>query len=127
MPENVSGVKIPAFLLQCNCPRFTGGITRHLKPERGLIIFASRQRRENIMSLSLRGIKEKSQLHLDNLNESYWQHMGFALGIFFTLLSAAFLLLIHTLIPAFFECSASNRIHKLSDAMRARQNRTNCQ
>jgi hypothetical protein len=79
------------------------------------------------MSLSVQDIKEKSQLHLDKLDESYWQHMRFALGIFFTLLSAAFLLLVHMLIPAFFECSASKRIHKLSDDMRARRNRTNCQ
>ena len=79
------------------------------------------------MPFNFKAVKEQSQQHLDNLNETYWEHMRFALGVFFTLLSAAGLLLVHMVVPAFFQCSASTRIHGLSDNMRARLNRTDCQ
>lgn len=64
----------------------------------------------------------KSKEHLEGVHENYLQHMGFALRIAATLITAAVLLILHALIPAIFQCSASQRIFKLADEIRARQN-----
>lgn len=64
----------------------------------------------------------KSKEHLEGVHESYLRHMAFALRVAATLVTAAVLLVLHALIPAIFQCSASQRIFKLSDEIRARQN-----
>jgi hypothetical protein len=50
----------------------------------------------------------KSQKHLKDINESWIQHMGKALGYAFTLQSLVPALIIHSLVPALFTCTASN-------------------
>lgn len=64
----------------------------------------------------------KSKEHLDKVDEGYIQHMGFALRVSATLITAGVLLFLHALIPAVFQCSASQRIFKLADQILARQN-----
>lgn len=63
----------------------------------------------------------KCKDHLTQMHESYGQHMCFALRVCFTLLTAGLLLLIHAIVPAWFQCSASSRIFRLADEIRARQ------
>lgn len=63
----------------------------------------------------------KSKDHLHTVNETYWEHMLFALYVVWTLLCSAVLLTIHLLVPAWCEFSASSRICKLADDMRARR------
>jgi hypothetical protein len=50
----------------------------------------------------------KSQKHLKSVNETYRQHMVKALGYAFTLQRLVPVLIIHSLIPALFTCTASN-------------------
>jgi len=50
----------------------------------------------------------KSQKHLKSVNETYRQHMIKALGYAFTLQRLVPVLIIHSLIPALFTCTASN-------------------
>ena len=50
----------------------------------------------------------KSQKHLKDINETYGQHMIKALGYAFTLQRLVPVLIIHSLVPALFTCTASN-------------------
>ena len=50
----------------------------------------------------------KSQKHLKSVNETYAQHMVKALGYAFTLQRLVPALIIHSIIPALFTCTASN-------------------
>ena len=50
----------------------------------------------------------KSQKHLKSVNETYRQHMVKALGYAFTLQRLVPVLIIHSIIPALFTCTASN-------------------
>ena len=50
----------------------------------------------------------KSQKHLKDINETYGEHMVKALGYAFTLQRLVPVLIIHSLIPALFTCTASN-------------------
>jgi hypothetical protein len=50
----------------------------------------------------------KSQKHLKSVNETYRQHMVKALGYAFTLQRLVPVLIIHSIIPAIFTCTASN-------------------
>ena len=50
----------------------------------------------------------KSQKHLKDINETYGEHMVKALGYAFTLQKLVPVLIIHSLIPALFTCTASN-------------------
>ena len=65
---------------------------------------------------------QESKKHLHSVHENYFQHMAFALRVSFVLVTAAVLLLLHAFLPAIFQCSASKRIFKLADEIRARQN-----
>ena len=56
---------------------------------------------------------KKSNEHLKKANETYIQHMGFALMISFQLLIAAIMAFIHALIPFIFTTGASDKIRKL--------------
>lgn len=66
-------------------------------------------------------IIDDSKAHLDEVRESYTEHTLFALRIAGGLFVALVLLLLHTAIPAFCKCSASRRIIRLHDEIRARQ------
>lgn len=78
------------------------------------------------MSFDPGAILEKSKAHLGEVRESYWSHMGFALYAIWMMTSAMVLLLIHLLVPAWFQCSASNRILKLAQDMKTRRERSGC-
>ena len=58
-------------------------------------------------------IVSKSKEHCNDANETYLQHMTFAIKISFGLLKASLMGLVHSLIPALFEKSASNKIISL--------------
>ena len=58
-------------------------------------------------------ILSKSKKHCNNANESYLQHMKVAIKISSALLMASLMGFIHSLIPALFEKSASNKIINL--------------
>ena len=51
--------------------------------------------------------------HPDSVNETYFEHMRFALWFAFWLGAAAFAALVHAVIPAAFEKTASRIIAKL--------------
>lgn len=73
-----------------------------------------------------RNVLEQSNGHLQEVRESYWDHMKFALYAVWMMGSAIVLLVIHLLVPAWFQCSASNRILKLAADMKARRERSGC-
>jgi uncharacterized membrane protein len=52
--------------------------------------------------------------------------MKFALYAVWMMGSAMVLLVIHLLVPAWFQCSASTRILKLSEEMKTRRDRAGC-
>ena len=58
--------------------------------------------------------------HPATVNESYLQHMRFALGFCFWLMLAAGAALVHALIPALCETTASRILAKLTARMEAR-------
>lgn len=51
--------------------------------------------------------------HPASVNETYWQHMRFALGFALSLFAAAGAALIHALLPGFFEKTASRIVTRL--------------
>lgn len=51
--------------------------------------------------------------HPESVNESYFEHMRFALWFAFWLAAAAFAALVHAVIPAAFETTGSRIIAKL--------------
>lgn len=51
--------------------------------------------------------------HPASVNETYFEHMRFALRFSASLFGAAFAALIHAFLPAFFEKTASNIIKRL--------------
>ena len=65
---------------------------------------------------------KKSKEHLDHVNETYWQHLGFAVRMAVILQCSAIVALLHALIPGIFQTSVSTRICRLADEMRARKN-----
>tara|TARA_Y100001970_G_scaffold197487_1_gene240257 strand:- start:492 stop:716 length:225 start_codon:yes stop_codon:yes gene_type:complete len=58
-------------------------------------------------------IIDKSKKHCNQANETYFKHMNVAIKISLSLLIASIMAFIHSLIPALFEKSASNKIIKL--------------
>ena len=56
-----------------------------------------------------------SQEHLNEVNETYLQHMQIAFKIGFTMLITGVLCLIHGLIPGLFKKTASNMIVKMHE------------
>ena len=69
---------------------------------------------------------EKTKKHLKDVEESYWEHMGFALHIAGVMMGGAMFAFLHALIPAVFQCSASERVFRLADEMRARKDKQHC-
>ena len=58
-------------------------------------------------------IIKKSQKHLEETKENYFEHMGNALKISFQLLISALMAFIHGLFPSIFMTGASSKIKKL--------------
>ena len=56
---------------------------------------------------------KKTQQHLEQANEHYFEHMIIALKISLKLLIAVVKTFIHSLLPSLFQNSASSRIKKL--------------
>ena len=54
-----------------------------------------------------------SQKHLNEVNETYLQHMRIAFKIGLTMLVTGFFCLIHGLIPSLFKKTGSNQIAKM--------------
>ena len=54
-----------------------------------------------------------SQDHLNEVNETYFQHMRIAFKIGFTMLVTGVFCLIHGLIPSLFKKTSSNQIAKM--------------
>ena len=54
-----------------------------------------------------------SQNHLNEVNETYFQHMRIAFKIGFTMLVTGVICLIHGLIPGLFKKTGSNQIAKM--------------
>jgi len=63
---------------------------------------------------------KKSQKHLEQANESYFEHMIIALKISFELLIGSLMAFIHALLPSVFTSSASNKIKKLYSFIESR-------
>lgn len=64
----------------------------------------------------------RSKHHLDAVQETYWQHLRFALRMALTLQACAVIAVLHALLPAIFQTNVSDTICRLSDEMRARRN-----
>ena len=54
-----------------------------------------------------------SKKHLEEIDESYFQHMKNALKISFEMLVGSFMAIIHSVIPAIFKTGASTKIKDL--------------
>lgn len=61
---------------------------------------------------------QRSREHLTQNNERYFQHQRFALRYAFGCLQAAFMALIHGLIPAFYPTAASDKVKELASRKR---------
>jgi Family of unknown function (DUF6356) len=55
--------------------------------------------------------------HPSNVGESYWQHLCVAMSFAFSLFGAACAALVHAVLPAFFEKTASQKIIRLHDRL----------
>ena len=66
---------------------------------------------------------KNSKEHLKNSNENYFEHLSMAIQISFQLFLAAFMLLIHAIIPSIFSTSASSKIRKLNTLIINRNNK----
>ena len=56
---------------------------------------------------------KKSQEHLEQANENYFEHMGFALKISLQLLIGSVMAFIHALLPFTFTTNTSRKIKEL--------------
>jgi len=56
---------------------------------------------------------KKSKENLNQANESYFQHMGFALNISIQLLNGSVTAFIHAFLPSIFTTNAGSKIRKL--------------
>jgi hypothetical protein len=56
---------------------------------------------------------KNSQEHLNEVNETYLQHMRIAFKIAFTMLVTGFFCFIHGMIPGLFKKNGSNQIAKM--------------
>ena len=63
-----------------------------------------------------------SQEHLNEVNETYLQHMQIAFKIGFTMLMTGVLCLIHGLIPGLFKKTGSNQIAKMYEIISRNKN-----
>lgn len=63
---------------------------------------------------------KKINEHLDMVGETYWQHLGFALRFSLRMIAGGFGGLVHALIPAFFQTTASTTVRSLHKEMEER-------
>ena len=61
-----------------------------------------------------------SKLHLQEVQETYFQHQGIAFGYGFNCLRAALMAFIHGIVPGFYKTGASDLVKELS-TIRGRQ------
>lgn len=66
------------------------------------------------------GVFKRSKLHLDSIDESYFEHCFFALRYAFGCFQAGFMVLVHALIPAFFVTAGGDKIEELAGKRRQR-------
>ena len=62
----------------------------------------------------------KTKEHLNSVNESYITHMTIALKIGFTMIFYGLIAILHAIIPAYFQTSASDKIKSLNDFIQNR-------
>ena len=55
-----------------------------------------------------------SKLHLQEVQETYFQHQGIAFGYGFNCLKAALMAFIHGMVPGFYKTGASDLVKELS-------------
>jgi hypothetical protein len=67
------------------------------------------------------GLLCKCTAHLDDVHESYFEHLGFALFICGQLLKGAIAVFIHALIPALFVKTGSTTLYNLCGEIEKRQ------
>ena len=61
-----------------------------------------------------------SKLHLQEVQETYFQHQGVAFGYGFNCLKAALMAFIHGIVPGFYKTGASDLVKELSTIRRRR-------
>lgn len=66
-------------------------------------------------------LKEIFHDHPARVGESYFEHLGFALGFAARLFRAAFAALIHGIVPCLHETTASTEVLAMHDEIRARR------
>lgn len=62
-------------------------------------------------------LMQRSRDHLDNLDETYWQHLGFALRHVVMLIGVIFRLTIHAIVPGWFEFGSSQRLERITASL----------
>jgi hypothetical protein len=72
------------------------------------------------MEGNMSDIVKKSQQHLTDMNESYWEHLYFAAIFAVQLFGASLAVIIHALIPAFFQYTGSKTIKSLHETLQKR-------
>ena len=65
-----------------------------------------------IFQISTEDLLGKSQKHLKDVNETYGETYGEGIRICFTLQRLVPVLIIHSLVPALFTCTASNTMKR---------------
>ena len=65
---------------------------------------------------------KKCTSHLNEVHESYGEHLCFAMTISWLMLSGAFMIFMHALIPGIFVRNGSQRVNQMAQKIRARQN-----
>ena len=63
----------------------------------------------------------ESKTHCKNAGESYLNHMKVAFKISFNLIQASLMAMMHAIIPAFFQKSASEKITKLYECLNSKK------
>ncbi|MDG1286072.1 MAG: DUF6356 family protein [Rickettsiales bacterium] len=63
---------------------------------------------------------KKSRQHLTDTGEAYFHHQRFALRYGLSCFAAGIMALIHGLIPAFFQTTASEKVTELANRKRAK-------
>ena len=66
---------------------------------------------------------DKSREHLNDANETYFEHMSKALKISLQLFIGSLMAFIHALLPSVFTTSASRKIKKLHSLIENRDNK----
>lgn len=64
----------------------------------------------------------KCTRHLDEVHESYGEHMAFAMEISWLMISGGVMIFMHALIPGIFVRNGSQRINLMAQKIRSRQN-----